>query len=197
MGGGLLVKGKHKLLSKIDADTSQIQAVLIELGPDYRAAPAVLYGYDPPQLSDVIEALDGISEARRALPGQSMLIQTELGDVCIPEIIEPVPDEVMGLQEVIKNHGIELLRVKAPDMIGSAQWTVVRGGRNTKVEILHKGWLEAYHRREHTLLPGDSLRCRYEEQITYDAAGTELERKLSILEVLGVVTPPQQNALDL
>jgi GAF domain-containing protein len=42
--GGLLVKGKYKLLAHIDADAPVINQVLVELEPEYKAAPA-LVGY--------------------------------------------------------------------------------------------------------------------------------------------------------
>lgn len=145
----------------------------------------------------VLEALDGVAQARSALPGQSMTVQSELGDVLIPEMKQAAPVAADGPQEVIKNHGIELLKVKSPDMIGSAQWSVLRGGRTVKVEILHKGWLDAYHRRAHRIQPGDSLRCSYEEAVTYDALGNEIDRKLSVVEVLGIVCPPFQPSLAL
>ena len=95
------------------------------------------------------------------------------------------------------NRGIEFFKVKSPDMIGASQWVVLRNNRSTRVDMLHQGWLEAYHRREHAVLPGDSLKCHFEERIQYDAAGNEIERKLFIVEVLAVITPPVQSALPL
>lgn len=79
--------------------------------------------------------------------------------------------------------------------MGTAQWVVLRNNRSTRVDILHQGWPDAYHRREHTLQPGDSLKCSFEELVSYDYNGNELERKLSIIEVLDVISPPVQNSL--
>lgn len=39
------------------------------------------------------------------------------------------------------------------------------------------------------------LKCQFEESVTYDALGNELERKLSIIEVLAIITPPVQRPL--
>ena len=94
--------------------------------------------------------------------------------------------------QVVKNSGVEFFKVKFPDMLGVAQWTVLRNNRSIKVDMLHQGWLDAYHRREHLIMPGDSLKCRFEEQISYDINGSELERKLSIIEVLAVISPLAQ-----
>lgn len=194
--GGLLVKGKYRLLKMLDADAPEIQQALIELEADYKAAPANLVGYRPPTVSDVRDALDGISRARAALPGQKVTIQTELGDVVLPEIIEAVPiQRSTEVAQVISNRGIEFFKVKSPDMLGTAQWVVLRNNRSTRVDMLHQGWLDAYHRREHTIQPGDSMKCSFEEHVSYDATGNELDRKLSIIEVLAVISPPVQNPL--
>ena len=85
--------------------------------------------------------------------------------------------------------------MKAPDMLGTSQWTVLRNNRSTKVDMLHRSWLDAYHARQHSILPGDSLKCQFEESVTYDSQGNELDRKLSVIEVLEVITPPVQRQL--
>lgn len=193
--GGLLVKGKYKLLQKLEADAPEIQQVLTELEPEYRAAPAMI-GYEPPAVSDVMDALDGVAKARAALPGQLVKVQTEFGDVYIPETEAIAADpSSIKVANTITNRGMEYFKVKSPDMLGSAQWTVLRNNRSTKVDMLHKGWIDAYHRREHAVLPGDSLKCQYEERISYDALGNEIERKLAIIEVMEVITPPTQQSL--
>lgn len=196
--GGLLVKGKYKLLARLDADAPEIQQVLMELEPEYKS-PSNLISYKPPTVLDVRDALDGVSKARAALPGQVVKVQTELGDIDLPEVMTAASIEIHDLVpgETVINRGIEFFKVKSPDMIGASQWVVLRNNRSTRVDMLHQGWLEAYHRREHAVLPGDSLKCRFEERILYDAAGNELERKLFIVEVLAVITPPVQSALPL
>ena len=196
--GGLLVKGKYKLLARLDADAPEIQRVLVELEPEYKS-PSNLIGYKPPTVLDVLDALDGVSKARSALPGQVVKVQTELGDIDLPEVMSAASTEIHDLEhgETVINRGIEFFKVKSPDMIGASQWVVLRNNRSTRVDMLHQGWLEAYHRREHAVLPGDSLKCHFEERIQYDAAGNEIERKLFIVEVLAVITPPVQSALPL
>lgn len=190
--GGLLVKGKYKLLQKLDADAPEIQKVLNELESDYRAAPSLI-GYAPPSVADVMGALDGVAKARSALPGRLVKVQTELGDIYIPETEVSPADQTIGEPEnIIVNKGVEFFKVKSPDMLGSAQWTVLRNNRSTKVDMLHKSWVEDYHRRVHAVLPGDSLKCAYEERVSYDAFGNEVERRLSIIQVLEVISPPTQ-----
>lgn len=193
--GALLVKGKHRLLQSVDADAPQVRQVLAELEADYKAAPGGLIGYTPPTVADVREALDSVAKARAALPGQRVTIQTELGDIELPEVESASAPTISGPQQAITNVGIEFFKVKAPDMLGASQWTVLRNNRSTKVDMLHQGWLDAYHARQHSILPGDSLKCQFEESVTYDASGNELDRKLSIIEVIEVIRPPVQQSL--
>lgn len=194
--GSLLVKGKYKLLQKLEADAPEIQKTLIELEPLYRDAPAVIVGYKPPTVVDVMDALDGVNKARAALPGQLVKVQTELGDVYIPEVEQKHVSPEMQAVEFLTNRGIEFFKVKSPDMLGSAQWTVLRGNRATKVDMRHQKWVDAYHRREHIVQPGDSLKCSYEEKIGYDALGNEVSRSLAVIEVLAVISPPVQTPLS-
>lgn len=194
--GHLLVKGKYQLLQLLEADSPEVASAIHELEADYRDAPDGLIGYQPPTVSEVMDALDDVREARAALPGQRMLIQTDLGDITLPESeIITVPGQLLGPQQTITNRGTEFFKIKSPDMIGSAQWQVIRNGRTTRVDMLHQRWLDDYHARRHALLPGDSLKCSYEESITYDSLGNEIERRISIVEVLAVISPPQQQNL--
>jgi hypothetical protein len=196
--GNLLVKGKYMLLGKIDADAPEIQSVLDTLEPQYKAAPTQLMGYKPPSVADVMEALDGVSNARAQLAGQKVTIQMELGDIELTEIVGADKNEAAPVvAEKVVNNGVEFFKIKSPDMLGTAQWTVLRNNKITRVTMLHQQWLDAYHRREHVLLPGDSLKCRFEDEIFYDASGNQIERKTSIIEVIEIISPPkfEQTAL--
>lgn len=194
--GALLVKGKHLLLQRIDADAPEIQQAVDLLTDDYRNAPG-LVGYEPPRIADIQGALDNVAKARARFPRQSVLIQTELGDIELPETLpppHPIPLDPNKLTFVV-NKGREFFKIKQPDMLGQAQWSVLRNGRTVRVDILHKAWLDAYQNRVASILPGDSLECLFEETIVYDDQQNEVERKISVIEVLRVVSPPQQNQL--
>lgn len=193
--GGLLVKGKHVLLQKLDADAPEINRAVASLTADYQSAPGLI-GYEPPNTSAVQDALDGVSKARALFPRQVVRIQTELGDVLLAESFAPpeLPINLESLTSVV-NKGHEFFKIKSVDMLGQSQWTVLRNGRSVKVDILHRSWLEAYQQRATPLLPGDSLECAFEETVVYDGNQNEIERKLAIVEVLRVVSPPFQNRL--
>ena len=83
--GGLRVKGKYKLLQKLDADAPDVQKTLVQLEEDYKSAPPGLFGHKMLIVSDVMDALDNVARARAVLPGQLVQIQTELGDISICE----------------------------------------------------------------------------------------------------------------
>ncbi len=194
--GELLVKGKYLLLQQLDADAPEVQKAMEQLEPEYKRAPAGLIGYSTPSVSDVQGALDRVSRARANFPGQRVTVQTELGDVALPDTPNLVADALLGTPETaVTNKGTEFFKVKAPDYLGHSQWTVLRNGRQVRVDMLHQGWLDDYHQRKITLLPGDSLECKYEETVRYDASHNEVDRHLAIIEVMRVISPPVQQQL--
>ena len=181
----------------METTADRAQAELKKLEPDYKAAPSLI-GYDLPKVKNVQSALRSVSRARASLGNQQVIVQTELGDIVLGGGPGLEPDAESGeVVTVLTNRGREFLKVRYPDMLGQAQWTVMRNGRMTRVELLHKRWLGAYHGRAFTILPGDSLDCSFEESVSYDAQRNEVERKLTVIEVHGVVSPPTQTALPL
>ncbi len=192
--GALLVKGKHALLARMDGDAPIIAQVLESLKPDYEQAPG-LVGYEPPSVERAVAALDEVRGARRLLAGSSVTFQSQLGDISLPEATTVSNGGDGTAVEHVVNRGREWLKVRFPDMLASAQWTVLRGGRLVRVTILHREWLDAYHRREISLLPGDAIDCDFEETVGYDAAQNEVERRLVIIRVHGVRSPPMQGDL--
>jgi hypothetical protein len=193
--GGILVKGKHGLLKKLDADAPQIAAEIAKLEPFYKSAPG-LAGYEVPRVQDVQIALKNISRARSLLPTDGVVVQTELGDIVLPysNLMAENPESPAVVTSRV-NRGREFLKIRYADMLGRAQWTVLRNGKNARVDIMHQDWLNAYHQRTVVLLPGDSIDCTFEETVDYDAENTEINRRLSIVEVHSIHSPPSQRAL--
>ncbi|AGX88309.1 hypothetical protein [Candidatus Symbiobacter mobilis] len=195
--GSLLVHGKHLLLQKLDADAPEISRTLDQLEPQYRDAPVGLVGYQPPRVSEVQTALDGVRQARVALPQVGVTVQTELGDIVMEEQAQESPVADPTPHSVRTNTGVEFFKIKSTDMLGQSQWQVMRNGKTIKVSMLHRTWLEQYQKRQHQILPGDSLECRYEETVTYDTDQNEMERSLAIVEVLRILSPPAQTSLPM
>ena len=134
--GNILVKGKYRLLQHIDSDAPKVRDALESMRVDYKAPPGQLFEFKPPTVSDVMDALDGVARARSAISGHAVRVETEFGDIDLPDVSIPValppPD---GPTQEITNTGIEFFRIKAPDMLGAAQWTVQRNNRSVKVEM--------------------------------------------------------------
>lgn len=192
--GRLLVKGKHVLLSKLDADAPELALALDTLAADYKAAPHGLMGYELPSVTQVQDALEQVAKAKQSLSNERVTVQTELGDIVLMDTAPAPLDALTVVDDSLtqRNTGVEFFKVKSPDMLGQAQWRLMRAGRVVNVAVLHKGWLERYHARAFTLLPGDSLKARFEEVVQYDSLGNELERALSIVQVLAVASPPSE-----
>ena len=197
--GELLVTGKYLLLRRLEdgvVDAPEVQEVLDVLEPHYRQAPAGLIGYSAPRVTEVKAALEDVADARAKLSGQKVTIQTELGDVSLPDVGALVADTLLGVAEITRaNTGTEFFKVKSVDLLGNSQWTVLRNGRQVRVDMLHQRWLDEFHQRKFSILPGDSIECRYEETIEYDGDHNEIARHLAIIEVLRVITPPTQQPL--
>lgn len=193
--GNLLVTGKHKLLSKLEASPIELQAAITELDHLYKAAP-MLIGYDPPSTKDVRAALDKVIVARAKLSGQRVIIQTELGDIDLVE--STALPEINDGEAIITyriNRGTEFFKVKSPDLLGQSQWDMLRDKRVVRISLLDKAWLHSYHRREHAVLPGDSLECDFEEKVEYDQNQNEIARSISIIRVIKVVPPALQSCI--
>ena len=197
--GRLLVNGKYRILKKVEegkADAPQIQKELANMSKEYADAPNGIIGYEVPSVSDVMDAVDKIEVARSTLSHERVIIQTELGDISLPETMQPETKvEDIETLTIKRNTGEEFFKIKQVDMLGSSQWTVLRNNRSVKVDMLHLSWLEKYHNREVDLKPGDSLLCKYEESVSYDQNQNEVDRKLAVIEVLDVVHPPEQKKL--
>lgn len=192
--GRLLVKGKYALLQKID-QPELIEVTLKEL--DYSGAPAGLLGYEPPNPNVVRKALENVGKARAILGNQAVTVQTELGDVSLVDRGERLNLEQISesLIRVVESSGVDTFIVKSPDLIGNAQWSLVKSGKSIRARILDLDWVDSYHRREFAILPGDALRSKYSERVSYDDQNAEIERHIEITEVIEVISPPENQRL--
>lgn len=186
--GGLLVKGKYELLKNI-GDPNTIQSSLSKL--DYSSAPAELIGYSAPSVKTIETALHKVSKARSLFDGHDVTVQTEYGDIKLPNLVDEPVIERSDLERVSEKSGVGLFTVKFPDLIGNAQWTLIFSGKTVRARIYDLDWVDSYHRREFAILPGDSLQCRYKEIVVSDSNDVEIERTLEILGVIKVISPPE------
>lgn len=193
--GGLLVKGKHKLLEKLDAPESEIQNTLNSLKQDYLEAPNSTAGYEPPKLENTLIALNQIKAARATLPTSDVVFQTELGDINLPYIEAEYTVESITTESSYKSTGRNLFKVKSSDMLGNAQWKVKFGRKYIDVKITHEAFLNEYHARRINIVPHDSLDADYEQEITYDENQVEVTNSITLTYIHRVVLPPENNKL--
>lgn len=193
--GGLLVKGKHKLLSHLDAEPEVIQEQLNELKQDYINAPNSTAGYLPPSLEDATKALNKIKSARAELPNSKITFETELGAIDLPYIDAEFVVEAITPQDVYSSSGRGLFKVKSPDMLGNAQWRVVFNGKAVLAKITHEAWLKEYHARRISIAPHDSLDADYQQQIVYDENQNEIENIITLTFIHKVAIPPENMPL--
>ena len=152
------------------------------------------------KLIDALEVLDStLLSNSTSLPHQKVIIQTEYGDTELPDYNETIQfnETIPNAQYQHINKGIEFFKVRSTDMLGKSQWGLLRNQKMIKVDMLDEHWLQEYHKREHIILPGDSLECHYEEMIDYDEKYNEIKRTLSIIKVIKIITPIKQLPLGL
>ncbi len=193
--GGILVKGKHKLLAKLDSPNEEIQSTLNELKQDYLNAPNSTVGYEPPQLEQTLSALNQIKSARAIMPNSKVTFQTELGDIDLPYVDAEFTVESITTETNYKSTGRDLFKVKSPDMLGNAQWKVKHAGRAIDVKITHESWLNEYHARSINIAPHDSLDADYTQEIMYDDNQVEVSNTITLTYIHRVVLPPENKKL--
>lgn len=193
--GGILVKGKHMLLSHLESEPKVIQEQLNELKQDYLNAPNSTAGYLPPSVEDTTKALNKIKAARAELPSSKVTFETELGAIDLPYIEAEFVVEAVTPQDVYSSSGRGLFKVKSPDMLGNAQWKVVFNGKAEFVKITHEAWLNEYHSRRIAIAPHDSLDADYEHEIIYDENQNVIENLITFTYIHRVVIPPSDMPL--
>lgn len=140
--GGLLVKGKHRLLTRIDADDASLASALTELQPDYLAAPNATVGYFPPSVADAREALRQVSVARALIPDGRVVVQTEIGDVIIPHTpahgASAAPQEESLSDNVLMN---QVLIIESAVFKEGNQWRFSDGSASFSAAIADETFL--------------------------------------------------------
>lgn len=193
--GSLLVKGKHKLLEKLDAPKEVVQATLNELSQDYLNAPNSTAGYLPPELTETLSALNQIKSARATMPTSKVIFQTELGTVDLPYVDAEYTVESITEETHYKSSGRDLFKVKSPDMLGNAQWKVKHAGKVVDVKITHEAWLDEYHARRINIAPHDSLDADFTQEVIYDDNQIEVSNTITLIYIHRVVVPPENQKL--
>ncbi len=188
--GSLLVNGKHRLISKLEANEQEISTILDNIGKDYVNIPGSGLNYDKPDVKEINKAIKQFKNACSGMENQEITIQSELGDIVLKDV-EPVNIEA-GKDvdtQIITNIGQEIFKIKAIDMIGKSKWKLLRNKETINVAINDSEWLNEFLNRKYALLPGDSIKCEYKEEIYYDKSHNETNRQLTITKILEIIHP--------
>lgn len=92
--------------------------------------------------------------------------------------------------QTLEQQRIETLKVKTLDLLSDkASWKLIRQGKQIEVRILHKEWLDNYHKRKIVIQPNDYLKL--DLKITYTTNANTLKPIVSYeaLKVLEVISP--------
>ncbi len=188
--GNLLVKGKHKLLTYLNAEDEEIEKQLKSLSQDYANAPNSIVGYNPPTLEQTKPILNNIKIARATLPYSSVSIETENGIINIPFV--DVKIEAPELQQnIFISSGMALFKLKIIDALGDSKWKVIFNDKIEPIKIIDEQWLNEYRNRLINILPQDSLDAEYTQIITYNEKQEILEKTITITKIHKVVMPPK------
>jgi len=193
--GRLLVKGKHKILSHLEADDKELNTIIADLEPDYLAAPNSTAGYHPPSVKEVRQAVHTMNIARKSLGDNEVSIQTEYGNIDVPYVDAEFTVEEITEQFEFHSAGRGLFKVKSPDMLGNAQWKILVDGKAENVKITHQAWLDDYHGRKINIAPHDSLDADYEQVIKHDENHEVTEKTITLTYIHRVVVPPDNGNL--
>lgn len=182
--GSFLVKGKHKVLKKLEANpelteveriaeiASEVDALAIESGV------LKLPGYKAMSHQQLIQAIAQISESRAMLTvGDSVEYICEDDIINVNNIVVMTQEEYdESLSDVIhEGEHEEVLKIRKPDFIGNTSWGFMRHDKNAYLKVADKDWLRKFWDGEIALRPGDMMRVRILEGIRKNRRTGKLE----------------------
>lgn len=163
-------------------------------GPELVSAPAPI---PLPKILGNIKMLE--SSTRSLSDGDDVMYQSAYRKRKITKSItisEKVEEELLSRVQIQKPTKA-ILPVKKPDYIGDSQWDLLHAGKVVRAHISHQSWLDAFHRREIKLDPGDALEAILEITMLEDYTGKIVGYKYSISEVLRVIEQQQMRQMEL
>lgn len=204
--GKYLVRAKYVLLDfvnhRIEVDDTrrlvQLRQDLNRLAEetDVRHLP----DYAPVSASDLITSVTSISDAKSHLSrNDGLRLTSDEGEKSFDMEIEWAPEAMKGLfvKETIKQPPFEMiLLVKKPDYIGNSKWEFRHGRTRLFAKIDHDDWLKKFQARQVDVRPGDSLRCRVEQEIQYGYDNEVIGEIFAVIQIVDVLENRMQQ-LDL
>jgi hypothetical protein len=204
--GTYLYKAKHIVVRKLDGKTSitnreeikEIEAELLKAAEtaDIKRIPA----YRPLPEPKIIEVITNIGNALGQLaPTDSAKLITPDGEAAFNLTLKVAPESLQALltKEKLSNESVMILKVKRPDYLGESRWDFKLGDHPLQAKILQADWLADFQSRRIDVRPGDALRARVRQTISYGYDAEVISESWEVLEILEVITvmPPVQPPL--
>lgn len=202
MVGKYLVQAKHKVIKHIDeAEGLGEKEGLTELSLDLHALAKEtdarrMPTYSPVSPSDLAHAMQGISESLAELDEtDSISIESDEGTASITPPISITKEDIANVLTgtSITNEAERILMVRRPDFLGDSMWEFRHQKKSFSSRILDEDWLADFRAGNQVITPGNALRAKVLETITYGTDGEVLEESSVIVKVLGIIreiSPP-------
>jgi len=202
--GRYLVKGKHKLLAAMNASPQlpsrhQLEILSVELHtlaqetdvkqmPSYTAIKPVDLAKEIKKINDAIYDLE--ASDRITFISDDGQAQIYSGIIITQESITELFTE-----NEIENEIEIILVVRRPDFLGETKWEFRHEKKSVSAKIEDEGWLSDYRAAKIDIRPGDALRVKARESVTYDKAGEVIKNEMAIVKVIKIIRVVQEPKL--
>lgn len=202
--GKYLVKGKYFLLKKLEgkkslpskAELREISDGLHELAKETDALR--LPAYSRVTEVDIAEHAKIISDSLSSLePGESISLDGDDGTAVIDAEFSVTNEDINNLlvDQTLENTSELILMVRKPDFLGETKWDFRFNRRNLSVSIVDKDWLSSFQSGDIDIRPGDALRVRMKEKVSYDLNGEVVSEEREVIKVVSVIREKKQCSL--
>lgn len=201
--GTYLYKAKHVVVRKLEGKTQitnreeikEIEAELLTAAENsnIKRIPA----YRPLPEPKIVEAITNIGNALSHLQlSDSAKLITPEGEASFNLTLKIVPESLRALltKESLSNESVVILKVKRPDYLGQSMWDFKLGDHPIQARISDTNWLTDFQSRKTDVRPGDALRAKVQQTISYGFDAEVIGETWEVVEVLEVITvlPPNQ-----
>lgn len=204
--GHFLLKAKHRVLDwcadrdeiKSREEVKQLEADIHRLAEqsDVKLLPA----YAPVETGTLLADITSIRSALENLNiyDKATFTSPEGLSAYNPQLVvsEQVVRELVT-RETLDSESVRIIKVKKPDYLGSSKWGFKYSGHLIEAKILDEKWLTQFQSRKVELQPGDSLRVRLREQVSYGYDNEIVHVEYDVIEVQEVIQAPKYIQGDL
>lgn len=172
--GSFIVKGKHKILKRLEERPLIIQVEQVEeIARDIEQLAAEsgalqLPGYKALSHHEVLTAISQIAVSREVLSDSDSveyLCGEDSIDVKKMNVISMDEYDAQSLDTIYEGEHEETLKIRKPDFIGNTSWGFMRKGKNVAIKVVDGEWLHKFRDGDVTLRPGDMMRVRIKEGV--------------------------------